>query len=129
MTEDIGSDRHRRGSSTPSGEWDTLFQMVRDTRIDVRENRRETSGMRDDLNGLSVQVAVLVNESQTFKKKATDTDEDIRTLQSRVGRLERSPAAKDKKASAGLISGIAGTAIGIVLAVKEVIAYFGSGSH
>lgn len=128
MTEHLDPTPRHNGSHHPSGEWETMFQLVRDTRTDVRENRKETAGIRSDLSLMSTQVAVLLNDNVIHKRSAAETDSDVRSLDQRVKRLERAPVSKDRKANTGMVSGIAGVAIGIVLAVKEVIAYFG-GAH
>lgn len=128
MTESLDPTPRHGSNHHPSGEWETMFQLVRDTRTDVRENRKETAGIRSDLSLMSTQVAVLLNDNAVHKRSAAETDSDVRSLDQRVKRLERAPVAKDRKANTGMVSGIAGVAIGIVLAVKEVIAYFG-GAH
>lgn len=128
MTENMDPTPRHGSSHHPSGEWETMFQLVRDTRSDVRENRKETTGIRHDLSLMSTQVAVLVNDSHSVKKMAADTDQDVRALATRVLRLERAPAANARRANTSLISGLSGMVIGIGMVIKEAISYF-SGSH
>lgn len=128
MTEQIDPTPHGNQRHHPSGEWETMFQLVRDTRSDVRENRKETTAIRHDLGSLSTQVAVLINDSHSVKKMASETDQDVRSLATRVGRLERAPIANARRANTSLISGLSGLVIGIVMVAKEVVAYF-SGAH
>lgn len=128
MTEDIDPTPRHGSNHHTSGEWETMFQLVRDTRSDVRENRKETSAIRHDLGAISTQVAVLINDGHTVKKLAADTDQDVRALATRVLRLERAPATNARRANTSLISGLSGMVIGIGMVIKEAIAYF-SGGH
>lgn len=128
MTGNIDPTPRNNSSHHPSGEWETMFQLVRDTRSDVRENRKETSAIRHDLGAISTQVAVLINDNHTAKKTAADTDQDMRSLNTRVLRLERAPTASSRRANTSLISGLSGLVIGVGMVIKEVIAYF-SGGH
>src|SRR3954468_13343235 len=98
MTENLDPTPRHNSSHHPSGEWETMFQLVRDTRTDVRENRKETAGIRSDLSLMSTQVAVLLNDNVIHKRSAAETDSDVRSLDQRVKRLERAPASKDRKA-------------------------------
>jgi hypothetical protein len=129
MTESLDPTPRHNSSHHPSGEWETMFQLVRDTRSDVRENRKETDRHTPRPRFLlSTQVAVLINDSHSVKKMASETDQDVRSLATRVGRLERAPLAKDRKAAAGMISGLSGLVIGLGVIIEKAVAYF-SGSH
>lgn len=126
MTENLDPTPRRSHAHAPSGEWDAIRDGLRDIRSDQRDIRNELRSIRVDTAEISISVASLTERVTGMGREVqsiTGLNDRIVALES----LDRNTRRTERRASAGFWSGVVGTAMGIAVAAKEIIAYLSKG--